>query len=116
MGKPSFGAPPSRMAMKPSMPNQPSGPKKLDLRAGAYHDESMFKSGFGYHVEQDLKSGKTASLSPNARWHVAEAFKQSIGGQGITKSEIKTKLQNLLQQNKISESDMWAVRNKYGVF
>jgi hypothetical protein len=103
----------------PSNPNadesrQTSGQsKKLDLRGGAYKDSSRFDSDFRHRVREDLE-GTLKDYS--ARSAVADIFHQSRGGSGITKQEVKEGLKRLVEQGKLNEDQMWAVRKKYGIF
>jgi len=105
-----------------AIPSQPSSDetgktsgqsKKLDLRSGAYKDPSRFDSDFRYRVREDLE-GTLKDYS--ARAAVADIFHQSRGGQGITKQEVKEGLKHLVEQGKLNEDQMWAVRKKYGIF
>ena len=93
--------------------NQTNQPEPLDLRDGSYESPDRFNSNFKYKVEQDLVG---TLKDPLHRRAVAELFYESRGGNGVTKQEIKDGLYRLQKEKVLNEDQVWAVRNKYGIF
>ena len=86
------------------------GSGKITFQDGVYN--GMADPNLRFHVRNDLYGTLD---DHSARSAVADLFYESRGGRGVTKDELRSGLRSLVRGNKLTETQMWAVRGKYNL-